>query len=267
MKKIFTKSIITTLVCSMLVVTAAGCSNGTNAESSSSTPTETQATQAQTTAPEGVNFSLDALHAPLENPADPFAGYWRIAEGAGSKLESFTFLFNGKGGASIIVGNMGYCGKYSVGTDESTGEETFKCQLMFGINGEYSYTVAEDGKKITITNNGEDSVLEKVDNPTFVPSAPENPQIDEKLVGAWDSGTGLYYYFGEDGRMYCNSYGTTFTYFTYNTKLNKVTAVYDMDGEQTDTYDYTSDGNDLVFDGMKYTQITPEKMLSAIQSY
>ena len=34
MKKIFTKSIITTLVCSMLVVTAAGCSNGTNAESS-----------------------------------------------------------------------------------------------------------------------------------------------------------------------------------------------------------------------------------------
>ena len=138
---------------------------------------------------------------------------------------------------------------------------------MFGINGEYSYTVAEDGKKITITNNGEDSVLEKVDNPTFVPSAPENPQIDEKLVGAWDSGTGLYYYFGEDGRMYCNSYGTTFTYFTYNTKLNKVTAVYDMDGEQTDTYDYTFDGNDLVFDGMKYTQITPEKMLSAIQSY
>ena len=208
MKKIFTKSIITTLVCSMLVVTAAGCSNGTNAESSSSTPTETQATQAQ-----------------------------------------------------------GYCGKYSVGTDESTGEETFKCQLMFGINGEYSYTVAEDGKKITITNNGEDSVLEKVDNPTFVPSAPENPQIDEKLVGAWDSGTGLYYYFGEDGRMYCNSYGTTFTYFTYNTKLNKVTAVYDMGGEQTDTYDYTFDGNDLVFDGMKYTQITPEKMLSAIQSY
>lgn len=147
MKKIFTKSIITTLVCSMLVVTAAGCSNGTNAESSSSTPAETQATQAQTTAPEEVNFSLDALHAPLENPADPFAGYWRIAEGAGSKLESFTFLFNGKGGASIIVGNMGYCGKYSVGTDESTGEETFKCQLMFGINGEYSYTVAEDGKK------------------------------------------------------------------------------------------------------------------------
>lgn len=102
-------------------------------------------------------------------------------------------------------------------------------------------------------------MLEKVDNPTFVPSAPENPQIDEKLVGAWDSGTGLYYYFGEDGRMYCNSYGTTFTYFTYNTKLNKVTAVYDMDGEQTDTYDYTFDGNDLVFDGMKYTQITPEK--------
>jgi len=58
MKKIFTKSIITTLVCSMLVVTAAGCSNGTNAESSSSTPTETQATQVQTTAPEGVNLML-----------------------------------------------------------------------------------------------------------------------------------------------------------------------------------------------------------------
>ena len=38
MKKIFTKSIITTLVCSMLVLTAAGCSNGTNAESSSGTP-------------------------------------------------------------------------------------------------------------------------------------------------------------------------------------------------------------------------------------
>ena len=86
----------------MLVVTAAGCSNGSNAESSSSTPTETQATQVQTTAPEGVNFSLDALHAPLENPADPFAGYWRIAEGAGSNLKVLLFCLTVKAEHRII---------------------------------------------------------------------------------------------------------------------------------------------------------------------
>ena len=53
----------------------------------------------------------------------------------------------------------------------------------------------------------------------------------------------------------------------YNYRAVGVKAVYDMDGEQTDTYDYSFDGNDLVFDGMKYTQITPEKMMSVIQSY
>lgn len=265
MKKFFTKSIITTLVCSMLAVLSVGC---TNNNEQSVAPTETQATQAETTAPqEEVNFSLEGLHAPKENDSDPFVGYWKIADGAGSNLKSFIYLFDGDGGASIIIGNMGYCGTYTVGTDEATGNETFKCQLMFGINGEYSYVATDDGKKITITNNGEDSVLEKIENPEFVTTAPENPQIDKKLVGAWDSGTGLYYYFGDDGRMYCNSYGTTFTYFTYSTKLNKVTAVYDMGGEQTDTYDYEFDGNDLVFDGMRYTQITPDKLMSVIQAY
>lgn len=248
----------------MLSATAVGCSNGN--EQSSATP-ETTAAQTETTAPAETKFSLEALHAPEDNPGDPFAGYWKITDGAGSNLESFIFLFNGDGMASIIIGNMGYCGAYSVGSDEKTGNETFKCQLMFGINGEYSYAVAEGGNKITITNNGEDSVLERVENPDFVTKAPENPQIDEKLVGAWDCGTGLYYYFGEDGRMYCNSYGTTFTYFTYSTKQSKVTAVYDMSGEQTDTYDYSFDGNDLVFDGMKYTKITPEKMMTVIKAY
>lgn len=267
MKKAYTKSIVATILCSMLAVTAVGCSDN-GAQSSAQAETQVQSTtQAETNAPGATNFSLENIHAPKENSADPFVGYWKISEGAGSNLENFIFLFNGKGNASLIIGNMGYCSTYSVGTDEQTGEETFKCQLMFGINGDYSYVVADDGKKITITNNGEDSVLERIDNPSFVPSTPENPQIDKKLVGAWDSGTGLYYYFGEDGRMYCNSYGTTFTYYTYNSKLNKVTAVYDMDGEQTDTYDYSFDGNDLVFDGMKYTQITPEKMMSVIQSY
>ncbi|MGN0500152.1 MAG: hypothetical protein ACI4HK_03290 [Ruminococcus sp.] len=264
MKKFFIKPIITALVLVMLAAMAVGCTNGN--EQSSATA-ETAATQAETTAPQKTEFSLNALHAPQENTGDPFAGYWRIAEGAGSNLESFIYLFNGDGMASIIIGNMGYCGEYTVGTDEETGNETLKCQLMFGINGEYSYAAAEDGNKITITNNGEDSVLERVENPDFVTKAPENPQIDEKLVGAWDSGTGLYYYFGEDGRMYCNSYGTTFTYFTYSAKQSEVTAVYDMGGEQTDTYDYFFDGNDLVLDGMKYTQISPEKMMTVIKAY
>lgn len=267
MKKFFTKSVITTIICSMLALMAVGCSDN-NAQSSEQSQAQPQnTTQAETSVNEESKFSLEALHAPKENSADPFVGYWKIVDGAGSQLENFIFLFNGKGNASIIIGNMGYCSAYTISTDQQTGEETFKCQLMFGINGEYSYVVGEDGNKITITNNGEDSVLERVENPSFVPTAPENPQIDKKLVGAWDSGTGLYYYFGEDGRMYCNSYGTTFTYYTYNAKLDKVTAVYDMGGEQTDTYDYSFDGNDLVLEGMNYTQITPEKMMSVIESY
>lgn len=180
MKKAYTKSIVATILCSMLAVTAVGCSDN-GAQSSAQAETQVQSTtQAETTAPGATNFSLENIHAPKENSADPFVGYWKISEGAGSNLENFIFLFNGKGNASLIIGNMGYCSTYSVGTDEQTGEETFKCQLMFGINGDYSYVVADDGKKITITNNGEDSVLEKIDNPSFVPSTPENPQIDKK---------------------------------------------------------------------------------------
>lgn len=207
------------------------------------------------------------MHAPKENSADPFAGYWKIADGAGSNLKSFIYLFDGDGKASIIIGNMGYCGEYSISTDSSLGEEVFTCQLMFGINGDYTYAVADDGNKITITNNGEDSVLERVENPSFVTKAQENPQIDEKLVGAWDCGTGLYYYFGDDGRMYSNSYGTAFTYFNYTAKDGKITAVYDMSGEQTDTYEYSFEGNTLTLDGMEYTKITPEKMMSIISNY
>lgn len=266
MKNIFTKSIITLIACSMLGGLAVGCTNDTE---QSSVPAETLATQATqaTSAQEEIKFSLEALHSPKENSADPFVGYWKIADGAGSNLKSFIYLFDGDGSAAIIIGNMGYCGQYSITNDESTGEEIFKCQLLFGINGDYTYTVADNGNKITITNSGEDSVLERVDNPSFVTKAQDNPQIDEKLVGAWDSGTGLYYYFGDDGRMYSNSYGTTFTYFTYTAKDGKVNAVYDMSGEQTDTYEYSFDGDTLTFDGMKYTQISPEKLMSVITSY
>ncbi len=261
MKRFFTKAIIAVLVCSVLAAAFAGCAN--NNETSSA---ETQPSAGSQPTAQEEKFSLEAIHAPVENPNDPFSGYWKIAEGAGSNLSSFVYLFNGNKMASIIVGNMGYCSSYSIGKDEKTGEDTFKTQLMFGINGEYTYKVSDDGNKITITSDGEDSVLERLESTDFVTAPPKTAEVDEKLTGAWKSDLGIYYYFGEDGRMYSNSYGATFTYYTYFAKDNKVTAAYDMGGEQTETYEYSFDGEKLIFDGTDYTRINPDELMSEIQN-
>lgn len=250
-------------VLSSSVLVFGGCSD--NEESSAPVETESVAEQETTASSEEQGeFDIKDLQYYDTDSTSSFAGAWKITDGVGSDYSSFVYIFDGNGKATLVVGNTGYCGSYSLTIDEEVNDiEIFECNLMFGINGEYTFKFSESKDTLYLTYRDGDaaSTLEKLsDDYTFVPTAPENPVIDDELIGAWASDNGIYYYFGADGIMYANSYETMFTYYTYSAKDGEITAVYDMNGEITETYEYSFDGEILTFDGIEYSKIPTSKL-------
>lgn len=254
MKKI--KAIIAVMLAATCMCAFAGCETN---ESSNEQPETTEHIEVTAEA-EKKDFDLRDLHSfDLEN-GDEFAGAWTITAGAGSKLGDFIYIFDGKSDADLIVGTTGYCGKYSV--DENA--KAFVCQLMFGINGAYTYEKNGDDE-IVLTNSGskETTTLTRVASVDFLPIPMQDAKIDNGLLGAWKSEDGEYYYFDKSGIMYQNQYGTMFTYYKYSASDGKLTAVSNMGEEedQTDTFEYTVKGDELIIDGYEYTKITTDELI------
>lgn len=244
------------LLMTALIITG-GCADSESAPS----PETTAPTAASQNVAQG-EFDIKALQYYDAESTDKFSGAWKITDGVGSGYSSFVYIFDGNGKASLVIGNMGYLSTYSLENDEDTGIPVFVCQLMFGINGEYAYEFSESGDSVVLTyvDGGETTTLEKLEDYTFVPTPDSNPDTDSALLGAWASDSGVYQYFGADGIMYTNTYGAMFTYYKYSAKDGAVTAVYDMNGEITENYEYSFDGDKLTFDNTEYTKI-PESDL------
>lgn len=204
-------------------------------------------------------FDLRDLHSyDLEN-GNEFAGAWKITAGTGSKLGDFVYIFDGKSDADLVVGTTGYFGKYSL----NESEKTFTCQLMFGINGVYTYEKnGNDEIVLTNTASKETTTLTRITSFDILPIPMQNADIDSALLGAWESESGEYYYFDKSGIMYQNQYGTMFTYYKYSAKDGKLTAVSNMGEEedQTDTFEYTVNDEEMIIDGYEYTKTTTDKL-------
>lgn len=254
MKKI--KAIIAVMLTAMCMCAFAGCEQDESSNEQLATTEHIEVTAEA----EKKDFALRNLHSFDLKNGDEFAGVWKITSGAGSKLGDFVYIFDGKGTANLIVGTTGYCGKYEL--DESA--KTFTCQLMFGINGAYTYEKNDDDE-IVLTNSGskETTTITRVASFDVLPIPMQDAKIDNDLLGAWKSEDGEYYYFDESGIMYQNQYGTMFTYYKYSAADGKLTAVSNMGEEedQTDTFEYTVKGDELIIDGYEYTKIPTDELI------
>lgn len=241
--------------------TACGCDNSSSGTDNTSSAEQTQTTTAATAVTE---TDISALHTFDAENGDDFAGAWQITDGTGSQYESFVFLFDGHGSADLIVGNMGYCGKYTFGTGEAgtetEGKDLFDCHLMFGINGTYTYEINDEKAVLTDIDTGETTTISKVISFDCIPIPDENPVVDEALFGAWLSDNGEYYYFDKNGIMYQNQFSTMFIYAAYSAKDGKLTATYLMNEENTDEYNYSVEGDTLTLDEYTYTRISADEL-------
>lgn len=208
---------------------------------------------------------ISKLHA-INYEGDEFAGYWQITEGEGSQFKSFVYAFDGKGKAYLIIGTTGYIENYKAETKTDDSGSSYKAvtvQLMFGINGVYKYEFSEDKSTLTLTNTsgGKTTTLKKMATFSFVPIPEPEPVVDEKLLGAWKDDNGEYYYFDKSGIMYNTMNGINFTFAKYSAKDGKVTSVFTTNKEETNTVDYSVDGDTLTYNKFKFKKIAVDELV------
>lgn len=262
MKKIYVK-IISLLLIAVTAAAFSGCGdNGSSSSEQQNTTSETSVqttTQASTSKSNAENTNTNLPFPKYAENGDDFTGAWQITEGEGSQYGSFIFSFNGEGRAAMVIDNAGYLGNYEV--EVKNGKNTFTTQMIFGLNGEYTYKLSGDKKTITLTKNEDNSTttMQKLESFNCIPSA-ENVKIDEELLGAWKSEDEEYFYFDESGIMYHNQYNTIFNYAAYTAEDSKITASYSMGDEMTDDYDYSFEGDKLKLNGYEYTRISESEL-------
>lgn len=258
----FKKAICATLaICAVLALSSCGEKSGGTSSATQADTTEATTIE-QTTAAEEMKKETDltALHA-VKKDGDAFAGMWQITDGTGSQLESFVYEFDGDGNAYMMIGTMGYTGTYGLKTTD--GKETFTTQLMFGLNGTYTYKFSDDKNSVVLTNTEDKttSTLERVNDFSPVPEPVEDPQIDEALLGAWSDDTGAYLYFGKDGLMYFSQADISFSFYTYSAGDGKITQTYSMKEETEETATYSVSGDTLTYNKYEYQRISADKLV------
>lgn len=253
------KKILCLLLVCASVMSFAGCND--NSDTTETTVPET--TVAETTVADDDNKNVfteikDLHYYDAEN-GDAFAGAWQITEGTGSQYESFVYMFDGNNVATVFIGTTGSVYEYALKTED--GKEVMTTQMMFGLNGTFTYEF--EGDEVTLTDIDTSDVIKmkKLASFDYIPMPKENPQLDEKLLGAWMDDSGEYYYFDENGIMYNNMYGGTFTYGTYETENGKINSTYTMIDEETDSYEYKFEGDTLYINDYAFEKIGFDELI------
>lgn len=207
---------------------------------------------------------LSELH-PINYNGDQFAGAWQITEGEGTKYKSFVFVFDGEKTAYLIIGTTGYIEYYKLENkpdDTGTDVPTIKAEMMFGINGTYTYEFSNDSNTLKLTNIADQTTLTltKLATFSFIPLPDPEPAIDEALLGAWSDSEGEYYYFDKSGIMYNSINELSFTYSKYSAKDGKVTSTYTTNKEETVENNYSVKDDVLTYGNYTYKRIPVEEL-------
>ena len=231
----------------------------TGAAPTSDNPAGTEAASAAT-APAATETDLSKLFKVI-NHDTPLAGTWQIAEGAGSQFEHFYYLFDGEGTAYLLVGTMGYIAPYKLSKSED--KDVITCQMMFGINGTYTIENEEGvpGTKLIDTKTTETLNLSFAGDYSAVPDAPESPEIDEAILGAWRDDHGETLYFDKNGIFLDLQEGMAFTFYTYSAKDGKITQTYTMTEPITETASYSLEDDTLTYNGYEYKRISADEIV------
>ena len=147
--------ILIKILCAVLVLSSTAVFSGCGQDNSL---VATTSSIEETTEDSKMNVSeqadLSKLHA-INYEGDEFAGAWQIVDGEGSKFKSFVYVFDGNKKAYLVIGTTGYIENYEIekNTDESGNAiSTFSAELMFGINGTYTYEFSDDKSELVLTN-------------------------------------------------------------------------------------------------------------------
>ncbi len=241
----------------LIVVTAVLCGCGDKNKQPDTQATELTQPQNQ---PQG--FDISSLHTIKSDSEDAVAGMWKIVSGSGSQYKSFVYQFDGEGEASILIGNVGYTGKYTL--EKKEDELVFSSQLMYGINGTYTAELSDDGKTLSLIAEDESQSLQMqaVEEFTVVPEPKDNPKVDKAILGAWKSEAGDCYYFYENGIMYMNQFGMMYVFANYEADGSKLSSTYIMsDSETVDEYTYSVKDEVLTLDGLQYNKVHTDQLI------
>ncbi len=263
MKRFFALLLCAVIAFSCAALSGCGSDGKENNGGNTATPDEVEATAVEETQSPSEIFDvqefsdLASLHK-INYEGDKFAGSWKITEGAGSKLGSFVYQFDGESKfAYLICGTSGYIATYSLKDD------VLSARMTFGLNGNYSYKFSDDGMSVVLTNteSGETTTMMKLVSYDYIPMPKTDAKIDEKLLGAWKDGSQGYLYFDESGIMYDSQEGLSFTFYTYSAEKGKLTSTYIMTEEITDERDYKIEDDKLTYDGYTYSRISTDELV------
>lgn len=200
----------------------------------------------------------------IDYDGNDFAGVWIITEGVGSKLDGFAFMFDGIETAYLMVGTMGYIGTYTMQTETVNGasQKTFTTQLMFGLDGKYTYEFENDKQDVTLTNidTGDTTQMKRAAAYEYIPYPDEFPVIDEQLVGAWSDDNGNMYYFDMSGIMYEYEKGMSFTFSKYSANGENLSYTYIMQDEINGEAQYSVHGDSLTIDDLQYHRVSAAEL-------
>lgn len=239
MKKFIAVLLLLSVSLSMVFVT--GCS-GDEDSSSSSSSDDTQSYSYS----DSTDMLKDYLASFVEGD-NPFYGTWQIED-----FDYLSFVFRNDGYAELAMGTEGDFTTLTIDEDE----KTVSLEFIVGLNGVYDYEFSNDEQTLTLTLDGEETVLNKQDDFNFVPDPPEVAEVDEDIIGWWQSEDGLIYYFGEDGIMYSNLISSE-TCYTYCVADGKIEAIYTYGDEIEYEVEYSYKKGVLTIDGNEYESYDP----------
>ena len=248
-----------TLVAAMAVC-CAGCGQGESSQAEETTAVTSAATADEPSSSDSsVKTDLSKLHEVDYENGNIFAGAWKITEGQGEQFKNFTFVFDGSENAYMVVGSMGYCGKYQLNEEK----KIFGTQQAVGLNGTYSYTFSDDGNTVELldTDTKKTTTMQKQVSFTFIPRAEQDSEIDPELLGAWQDDSGGYIYFEDNGIMYETQKAMTFTFSTYSAKDGSIDTTYYMLEAEKNTYSYEVSGDTLKYNGYEYKRISADELV------
>lgn len=232
------RKIISILLILCFIFIFAGCSDDDSKEQNSTNNTE-GTTSSQT---KGDNRLI---------------GTWQIVNENGENHTLFSYVFKDEKTAIMAMGNVAYCSELKLEKNKE-GKDTLFAKLYYNINGTYIYEISDDGKRLTLTEDGvensEKVVLNKVADYQFMPDPPKNLKIDERLIGTWKDkeGSGITYTFNENGTMENNSLNVIITYAQFSASDGKISVLYNQGTDVEDSYKYSFDGDVLIIDGVKF---------------
>ena len=253
--------ILTLSLASVAVISLAACSNGESSSEVQTTAAVTEATldeaQSYVKTERGVNLS--ELHA-INYDGNEFAGAWHITErDEGETYPSFTYVFDGGTACYLMMGSMGYISNYQLNPDINQ----IATQMMFGINGKYTYEFSDDGNTLILTDadTKKQTKLEKYMSFSCIPLPEADAKIDSSLVGAWKDDSGGYLYFDDQGIMYETQKGLSFTFYNYSAENGKVSTKCFMPDETKASAEYSVDGDKLTYNGYGYERIEASELV------